>query len=320
MNILLSHNDLDGYGCLLTALKMKTPLTYFNVGYDTITENLEYINTEILPTRGTETTFYITDLCFKESDTIALYKLVKHNPNITIVYIDHHHYESEKQNKIFEKMKEFNNFKFVHNMKYCATFLFYQYALKKGLISFDESYDKLMKIIDVYDTWKEEDPMFKVGLSLNDVFREMRPSPFIEHIVKSYKIDDGMKDMIKTLISRKNDYFKRLESENFIIPLGDTLLFLADNFISHITIDYPHYKYYINGRSNGGISVRFRDISEESAINLKSKLTEHLSMNPYILSLGGHTMAMGVTLHPEHKDKMINVVEVIAKFFATQGN
>lgn len=313
MIFVLSHNDLDGYGCILTALKMNKPLTYINTGYDAIVDSLNTISNDYL-NNGLVETFYITDLNFKESDTIELYKLVKHNKNVNFVYIDHHPYENERQLKIFEKMKEFDNFKMIHNEVYCATYLFYQYALRKQLITSDDDYDKLMKSINAFDTWKEDDKLFKVGLSLNDVMMDIKPAKFIEIIKNDSKINDEMKTLMKELYVRKNEYFKRLEADKLIIPFGDTLLFLADNFIAHMTIDYPQYKYYVNGRSKGGISVRFRNLENPKPV--KDSVVELLSTHPYVMSANGHTSAMGVTLYPEHKDKMLQVVEVIVKHFS----
>ena len=313
MIFVLSHNDLDGYGCILTALKMNKPLTYINTGYDNIVNSLKNISEDYLSKQSIET-LYITDLNFKESDTIELYKIVKHNPSVNVIYIDHHPYENDKQFNIFEKMKQFPNFKMVHNETYCATYLFYQYALRKQLISADDDYDKLMKSINAFDTWKEDDKFFKAGLSLNDVMMDIKPAKFIEILKKDCKINDEMKALMKELHNRKNEYFKRLESEKCIIPFGDTLLFLADTFIAHMTLDYPQYKYYVNGRSYGGISVRFRNLEDPKSV--KDGVVNLLSTNPYVFSANGHTNAMGVTLHPEHKDKMLSVVEVLVKHFA----
>ena len=311
MNFVLSHNDLDGYGCILTAIKMGKPLNYINTGYDNITLNLNKILSESIQT-GKIQTLYITDLNFSEPDTILLYSIVKHNPNIDIIYIDHHHYESEKQNKIFEKMKEFPNFKFIHTQKYSATYIFYQYCLKKGLIEYDADYDKVMYLIDVFDNWRDTDPLFKSALYFNDVFIDTINGDFLTYFINQYKITDELKTKMKDIAIAKQEYYKVLEQNNAIIRFDNILLLMADKFISHMTIDFPNFKYYINGRSRGAISIRFGK-SVENPIEVKNSILKLVESSPFVLSAGGHPSAMGITLHHEHKDKMIHIIEIVAK-------
>lgn len=314
MTFILSHNDLDGYGCLLTALKSYNNVSYINTGYESIRTSLGVIDNEYLSQKLLKNVF-ITDLNFKEEDTIELYKLVKHNKEVQFIYIDHHPYQNDRQYNIFEKMKLFDNFKLVHNEKYCATYLFYQYAIRKNLIAFDEDYDKLMKAINAFDTWQESDKLFKVGLALNDVMMDIKPPKFLEIMTKNSKINDEIKQLMKELINRKNEYFKRLENDNCIIRFNnDTLLFLADTFIAHMTLDYPNYKYYINCKSKGSISIRIRNVDD--ARTIKDGIVNLLSTNPYVMSANGHPNAMGVTLYPEHKDKVLHIAEILVKHFA----
>lgn len=312
MIFVLSHNDLDGYGCVLTALKMKDSVSYINTGYDKITTSLNDINTVYMKNISK---LFITDLNFNESDTIELYKIVKHNSNVEIIYIDHHHYASEKQNKIFEKMKEFSNFKFIHTDKFCATYIFYKYLLKQELIEFNEDFDKIIKLINAFDTWNEQDQLFKSGMFLNDIFNEWKDKEqFLDYFITNGKITDEIKNEMKDLVKRKNELFNRLETSGFIVPMGDILLFMSDAFISHMTIDYPQYKYYINGRSWGSISIRLKDI--DNPLEVKDSIIKLLEHNQYVMSLGGHPNAMGVTLYPEHKDKMVQIIEIIIKHIA----
>lgn len=317
MKFILSHNDMDGYGCILSGKKaFGDDLRYMNVNYGDILDSLQYITNEMQSVDID--TFYVTDLNFREIETIELYKMVKHFPNTHFVYVDHHPYETEKQRNIFKKMKEFENFEFVHTENYCATWIFYKYLIKKGELEDSEAYHKIMELIDAYDTWKDDKSIFKPAMALNDIFYHWQPQKFMNELMKSEKITDDMKHEMKTLTVRKNTWFKELESKGFIQPLGDSLLFLSDDFVAHMTVDYPGYNYYVNGRSYGKISVRVNgEIPSEDAKALKLHLESKMLMTPYVESLGGHDHAFGVTLSKEHKDKMLLVVEMVMKEIQT---
>jgi len=301
---------MDGYGCVLSAKKAYPECRYMNVGYGDIVSTLHYMSAEVLD--GSIDTVYITDLNFDEICTIELYKQVKHYPSVNFTYVDHHPFQSDKQFQIFEKLKEFPNFKMVHTEKRSATYIFYKYLLSKELFQFDESYEKLMSSIDAYDTWKTDTVYFKPGLLLNDIFYNWPKSRFMNELLTEMKITDNMKKEMKSFSERKTALFKRLQDGGFIIPFGNVLMFLCDDFVSHMTIDYPGYKYYVNGRSYGGVSVRISQEIEDPK-HIKDHINKALESNPYVASSGGHDHAFGITLQPEYKNKMLSVVETLVK-------
>ena len=310
---LLSHNDLDGYGCNFTAYRIDPNIRTLNVGYGDVEDRLSYIHNQVLNT-GDVKTLYITDLNFEEKHTISLYKMVKNYPNIKFYYIDHHPYQTDRQEAVFNKLKEFNNFKMVHSEKYCASYLFYKFSLSNNLIEFDEAYDKFVSIIDSYDTWKKESKYFKTGLLLNDIFYKWmrQQGRFISYFSQHKKITQEIKDMMKDIMIEKKSIFQECEQTNRIVPFGKTLMAIVDDYVAHITIDYPEYLYYVNGRTYGSVSVRISDL-EENPKKIKDGVLEMLSTNPYVESAGGHDRAFGVTLSKEHKDKYLLVVQSIVE-------
>ena len=311
MNVfLLSHNDMDGYGCNLTVKRAYPEARTLNIGYGVIVDTLQYLDKEMSISRFDHV--YVTDLNFDEVCTIELFKVVKHHPTTQFTYIDHHPYKNERQSRIFDKMKELGNFDFVHTEKYSATFIFYKYMLKKGLITTNDDYDKLMHMIDSYDTWKKDSDTFKAGMALNDVFYEWTRERFLGYMTEHMKITPEIKNIMKDLTVRKNTWFKQLEERGFIRPFGNTLMVLSDNFISHMTVDYPGYKYYVNGRSYGGVSVRIsEDVPNPGEIS--DRIINLMSTNPWVVSTGGHERAFGITLNGTNKDKMIPIVEIVVK-------
>ena len=311
--ILLSHNDMDGYGCNFTAHRLPYEFSIINAGYGNVDEKLLYI--ENMLSSGEYKKVFITDLNFSELQTIELYRIVKHNKNTDFIYIDHHPFSTEKQKKVFDSTVLLGNFKILHSEKRCATYIFYKYALSEKLIDFNEDYDKIMTLIDAYDTWKTDIPLFKGGLALNDIFYDWKRERFLYEMTSNMKISDKIKQEMKAITTLKNEEFKRLEQDGRIIKLGEILLFLSDKFISHMTIDYPDFNYYINGRTYGSISVRLSE-KVENPEDIKNSIINHLMTNPYVLSTGGHDRAFGITLQQEHKDKMLSVVESVTKHIA----
>ena len=314
-NIILSHNDMDGFGCVLSARKFDKNISLFNVGYDVITTTIIQIS-NILKSTVVENIF-ITDLNFSEDDTIELYKLVKHNPSVTITYIDHHPYETERQHQIFNKMKEFNNFTFIHTEKHCATWIFYKWLLSKNMITTSDDYEKLMSLINIFDVWKDKEPLFKLALSLNDIFYEYFGDKFVNIMERNeYKLGGQIKENMIHVIEKKNIFFKKLESEGYITPVNDDiLLFISNSYMNHMTIDYPGYKVYINVRmkeDSGALSVRLRD-DIDNLKEIKLGIIGAIMETGYVLSSGGHDAAFGVTMNPGCHDKVIPVAEVIAR-------
>lgn len=319
MNFLLSHNDMDGYGCNITALLIDPDTRYINTGYDSIVENLQYFYNTVAP-EGVITTFYITDLNFGEIETIELYRIVKNFPNIEIIYVDHHPYKCEKQIKIFTKMKEFNNFTLVHTEKFSASYIFYKYAVKKGLLDSTDDLDYLMSCIDAYDTWKDKSDLFTHGMGMNDFFYSCgaNKNKFSYYLIKHGKITDEIYKFMGEFVIEKDAHFKAIQEQGLIVPFGKTLMVISDKYISYMTIDFPDYDFYVNGRSYGGVSVR---VSSHVDINVANTviegLTELMMTNPYIRGAGGHERAIGITLEKEHKDKMISIVEQSIKYIVS---
>jgi len=310
MVFLLSHNDMDGYGCNLSILKAFGPSSrILNISYVNIINKLQYIQSEDL---SEITEFYITDLKFGELETIELYKLVKHNQHINFIYVDHHPFDTEKQFKIMEKLKSFNNFKLIHTEKYCASYILYKYFIKNNILKKDENFNKIIEIINVFDTWEINHKKFKLALALNDLFYSWNRQRFLSELTKNYEITDNMKNEMKKLTIEKNTLFKELKEKGMIQEFNDILMFISDSFIAHMTFEYPGFKFYVNGRSYGSISIRINSdlISPEQAKLIKNNLLNLVSSNTYIQTAGGHDYAFGVNLYPEHKNKLMEIVRI----------
>lgn len=128
---LITHNDLDGIGCIILAkLFFKD-----NVDY-TICKSLKDVN-EILNNISINQyeKIFITDISCNE----------KYFNNDKIYLFDHHQtaeYLNQYKNCIVQVM--------LNNRKTCGTELFYQYLLNKGL----ESRNYFVELIRLYDTWE----------------------------------------------------------------------------------------------------------------------------------------------------------------------
>ena len=307
-NFILSHNDLDGYGCIISGIKAFGDVRYLNVGYNSVIEKLNYISGIINEIDN----IFVTDLSFGEPETIELYKLVKNNPRVKFVYVDHHPFDNERQKAIFEKCKEFNNFELVHTEKYSATYIFYKYLVKKGFIETDEKYDVLMKAINDLDTWNVEGEHFKLGLALNDVFFKSLKPNFMAELTKEFRISDKLKQDLKNIVHKKEEYFNDIDNKNLAQQSNGILILMADEFINHMTLRYPNNNFFINGRSYGGISVRVHK-NVKNAKEAKLYLEEQLMTRPEVYSVGGHDYAYGVTLNDGHKHKYFEIVMLCAK-------
>ena len=162
----LSHNDLDGISCQLAIFeKYKKNINFFNTSYNDIEKKLKILE-DVITINFKK--IFITDLYFKKNNFQQLEKIIKLNPNIKFIYIDHHEYE-ESEKEIIKKLKKYSNFIFIHSLKVSASKLTFLALKLKNL-----DLKKLIELVDIYDLWKENNRLFMMAdARLNDATNEI---------------------------------------------------------------------------------------------------------------------------------------------------
>ena len=303
---LLSHNDMDGAGC---ALVLETKFQFDSVThsrYIDIIDNLKIIDENI--TVHTKSVF-ITDLMFKDDAFIELFRLAMNHPNVKFIYIDHHSY-ADKELELLNKFKKMENSIVIHDESKCATKLCFEF-----INSDDEDLYRFVRFVNAYDIYLEEQPEFRVGFLLNNIFWSIKMNGFKFAMHKNnFKIPKSFITLNEELIEKKNKKFKQLEEQGLIIKDEDNQVLLAfsDTYKSDYIHDYPGYKAYVLPyQSNNNISVRFRDF-DEHATEAKEKIMQLVNSYPNTVSAGGHEFAFGITISDDApKDDIFMLIDAI---------
>jgi oligoribonuclease NrnB/cAMP/cGMP phosphodiesterase (DHH superfamily) len=299
---LLTHNDLDGYGCRFILEDKYNFESVIHTSYDDCSDNLKAIKN----TKTDDKTLFVTDLNFKKDDLKNMIELLKDGWKIR--YFDHHKYE-EKRLKLFEKLKEKFNFKYIIDTSISATKI-----LGNIFNPQNENLQKLIDIIDTYDMWRLESPLWNKAFAINNIFYLVGENNFYKKVKENnYIIPEEFKKNYKEYLKRKDEYFKKMEEDGRITIVGDIALFIMDSydFSSFVQFDYPDYKHYIIVYPFAKrFSLRHKNIDDKEMENKFKKLME--ITHPSIKSLGGHLYAQGIVLHEDATIEDIQeVIELI---------
>lgn len=135
-NVLVTHVDLDGYGCEILARKAIPHLdAVFNVNYDDLASTLCDIPRDVH--------LYITDISIHKD----LSGLIEEFQDITII---DHHVSTYWAKDLY---KHSGRIDFSISKRRCATYLFGEYLLSKGMIEDSDWLRSWMELVDDHDRY-----------------------------------------------------------------------------------------------------------------------------------------------------------------------
>ena len=208
--IMVSHNDMDGYGCAYVVESLyqkKIPTIHTNYG-----DIIDDINVDIL---NPDIALIITDLNL----TINEASLIDELTDGDWICIDHHMTGKQTQ-------AEFRDNYFL-NTDYSATYQTYA-LFSEYLMTGSKELKSLVNIINAYDIYLTSTPEFKKGLLLNSLFYKYRfevdilRNKYIYHIFKLAE----QYDLLNTSVSS----FEKIYAEHLRI--------FANTLISELSTDY----------------------------------------------------------------------------------
>ena len=170
MTYLISHVDLDGYGVNVLNSLYSDVLNFdhiinTNYGFETDPNILELITPD--------NDITIVDLSIPETLYNEWSKVLK-----SLKIIDHHETSS-----YLEKYP--GN---IWSIDYCGTALFWIHVVKDKLVSqgrrWDKKIDHFVSLVDCYDRWVENSPLWEDATRLNKLCVSLGTSTFVEHMVK----------------------------------------------------------------------------------------------------------------------------------------
>lgn len=326
---LISHTDLDGYGCNVVANAYMRPFySVKNVDYDEVDNTIQnVIDCAIVDIIESNFKYrhviFITDLSSSNQDTIDLIDDINSkNGMIKIILIDHH----DTAKKLYE------NYSWAHFPKdgeiISATKLFDQYLYEESKTNEFISpmlvtplYRQMVDIISRYDTWEwvnnpcEE---YKNENYLNVIFKSFQYKVnFVNCMIKrtstvsfgtpNYtELFDGFRDIIddykKSVQISLNDftkYTKKIRFDGHIVAIGMCISPYMSEIINRFLIDNPDIDYAIS------LNAKHRVISLRSTKDYIDcgAIAKKLSFDG---KGGGHKASAGATLSI---DDFMNLLE-----------
>lgn len=307
----ISHLDLDGIMSNVVLKEKFGDMDTFHISYNEIQETLELLETEI---NHLTQALFVTDLAFDAKSFNVLMRIAETNPDLRIVYIDHHPYEGEESGW-FAELKTFENVRVIHEIRTSATQLTFDYCKIEN-----QNLKNLVRWTNAFDIWKEtEEPgNFQIGWFLNTIFWELKANSFKINIVRSeYKIPPLFMKMYKETIKKKDEYFQKLIKNGLVIfdEEDKILLSFSDHHKSFWQQDYPDFDFYVLPYETRGnnLSVRISQrIPDEDANLIKKDVIGYVKKSPWHISSGGHDRAFGITLDKNMpKDDHLLLIEGI---------
>lgn len=293
-HVLITHNDLDGFGNKFLADTAFGEHVYvYTVANNKVDKTISTIlEKEVYK----EASIWITDVT-PETEEVALLLEEAYRKGRKITLIDHH-----------ASALALNRFDWANITVYqedgkqtSATSLFYQYLVEKGLLTSTTFLDSFVEHVRLYDTWewKKEDVI--KPKHLNDLFFILGMKSFQESLTKKAEQSDQAFSFTENEIMILNIENRKIESyiqrkSRYVVPMeweGFTLgVIYAEQYISELGND---------------LAERFLQLDAIAILNPGSRKvslrTIHEDVNVFEIAVrfggGGHKAAAGFSIDEE---------------------
>ena len=221
-----THNDLDYIGSKLCIDYKFQGINkkYWNTNYS----DIDPIVQDILQyaSKNNNRHLIIADVSFGDNKP-ALQKLYDHFTKIgSITLIDHHLYADG----FFDA---FPDMKLSHDMNKCASLLCYEYFKLDNV-----NLHNMVKIIDIYDIWQSNHPLFDVAQSINTYAWDCGMDVFGDRVKdNNFKLPVNFSERTKELKSEADAEIKDLRSQNCIHQFGDISVCFINTRFNEIMIE-----------------------------------------------------------------------------------
>jgi oligoribonuclease NrnB/cAMP/cGMP phosphodiesterase (DHH superfamily) len=254
MILSLSHNDLDAVGCQLCIHEKFSKIqdiSYYNTNYKNLEPLVHDIEDRIKAHREDIKLLMITDISFSEvPELLNSVKMTCSEHNVPVIYVDHHMYPDG----FFDNL-ETPNFKVHYNKEICGAMGTYK-ALKLDNVNLL----KVIKVIDVFDIWRDESELFSLANDFNNYFWASGRMQIMQKIIdRNYGLPH---DFIKVAALYKEQaeefYQKSLKKGTIFSPSnGISCAFLDDYFNYIVDRELQYKKVFICASSFGALRLRF---------------------------------------------------------------
>lgn len=299
----LSHNDLDGIfsSIIVNQAFNLIELPIFS-SYRKLSENLDYVT--YLAKKERADIVFITDL---HLSTPEFQQQVNELAKVTkVIIIDHHYCIKSDLDKLQNP-----NIIYYFDQSVSATKLTHKTLSQKfDLIKWTE----LVERVNAFDIWDNNSLYFKFGLALNDlVWTYNSPIKVFNKFKNGIKSEDktNLLNELSEIIDKRNKHLKKLEDKKLLLFVKDFCISFTDDFVHHIQLRYPGYKYYINVTSYNNITFKVTENSDNYIINngINSFQNYLLSISVEINNMGGHENILSVSLNNITPKGVVDIIK-----------
>jgi oligoribonuclease NrnB/cAMP/cGMP phosphodiesterase (DHH superfamily) len=276
MILSLSHNDLDAVGCQLCIhekfSKIKN-IDYYNTNYKNLEELVHDIEDRIKAQREDIKLLMITDISFSEvPELLNSLKLTCSEHSIPVIYVDHHMYPDG----FFDGL-ETADFKVHHDKEICGAMGTYK-ALKLD----NSNLLKIIKVIDVFDIWRDESPIFPLANDLNNYFWASGRMQIMQRLIdRNYGLPHDFVQVCTLYKEQAEEFYQKALKKNTIFSpsAGISCAFIDDYFNYIVERELQSKKVFICASSFGALRIRFSKtgFSPDVVLEIKERMLKGLT-------------------------------------------
>ena len=325
MNVgILTHLDLDAVGTAIVAHNVfgDDVVGTRRCNYPQIDETMDKL------LRDGADTLYVGDICFTPKQLLRALKEFKH-----VFYFDHHE-GSLKINDMLESMpKKPKNLTYSIGLDSAAMLSWRFFATSPEYhgtrtddrhLFMSQKMQKLILLINTYDTWKIKNPQWEEAYNLNIVFWKHGYSNFLDRFYRGFdRFTTEENDWLKKYYDTRKKVMDEAFENRIELDSGSVIFVCLDkNYINDFSLQFPDYKIYYMVRSTGrnfACSVRIHKGSKWSNGNIDlnhciNEAWQRGFISPdTVTSCGGHkeSAAIDFAKHATYDDvlMMIDAVE-----------
>lgn len=241
---IFTHHDLDALGCMLNIefYFKGVEKQYFHTNYQNVTESVD----QMLKITDSNVLIICDVAMSREKENLR--RLYNHFQ--TVIYIDHHMYPDG----FFDDLP---NIQLTWDKEKCAAMLVSEVFKIKGQ---NENLDRLTNIINVYDIWQKNDPLFKLSQYLNEYFWAQETGfgklgRLCNDIVSNdFKLPKDFVPTVDRIYENIEKTISKYEEQKLIQRAGEITIVFGDDCFNQIMIrEMDAGKNFVIGATSYGI-------------------------------------------------------------------
>lgn len=269
--IVLTHNDLDAVGCEICIRRVAKVDKVFYEDYITLKQTVQEI-VEYSKINNIDS-IIVADISFSETPNLLQQLL---NRFKTVIHIDHHSYPEGF------KVSPKYTFKQIVDPKRCACKICYD-VFKIN----DKHLRDLTDVIDSFDRFVIDSPLFKQGVEMNEYFWKYGYQSFLREFKDSYP--KNYESEIKIINEDVSKGLLEQEQKGLILRNGKTSIkFGMDYFIESQLGEFDNGQKGFLCVTPSTIKIRLnqKSFTEDQANKLRLKLIDIVIGHPYAFTAG----------------------------------